>query len=567
MKKFLVFVGVLLCTGFISCNKNQSTGDLQQDIQSIVETENGMTITSIPAAKGISILKKSGDYTNVIEVKPGLTEGRNPISLSLQKFSGKLVMIEFSCKMKVQNKKEDKTLVSWVVDEPLETLPVVASDKLKNKEWTTLKGRINVELSDNRSLYLSGGGYDKDNVTFYIADLQIKVTNVSDGEKLEDLTGWYDSASIKDAYKGIFDYFGLTVTYNGEFTRPEVQKGVMRQADCITFGNELKPDFIFDWQKVIKQKDFRAEDGKDYKVPDGIPTYNRVNAILTTAKECNLMVRGHVLVWHSQTPDWFFKEDYQSDKPFVDKATMNARMEWYIKSLLEYVAEWEKKNNNGKHIIFAWDVVNEACSDNANDTDYLRNSGSNWYSVYQDDSFIINAFRYANKYAPKDVLLVYNDYNSYQTAKTKAILKIVDKIQKTPDARIDAVGMQSHVRIDYPSVSLFEKAVQEFLKAGVNVQITELDVANGKESYNPIDLKERYQSLFEMFIRNRKTDSKNGISGVTIWGLADEQTWLNDLGEYKGHKQFPLLFRETKDGNFKCKGAFDGVIEAASQAK
>ena len=68
--------------------------------------------------------------------------------------------------------------------------------------------------------------------------------------------------------------------------------------------------------------------------------------------------------------------------------------------------------------------------------------------------------------------------------------------------------------------------------------------------------------ICEMFIRNRKQPGKNGIEGVTLWGVRDEWTWLN--GMHRGHTQYPLLFRGS---NFECKPAYYGVIEAAEEAE
>ena len=55
-----------------------------------------------------------------------------------------------------------------------------------------------------------------------------------------------------------------------------------------------------------------------------------------------------------QVGGWFFKKGYQDDGAYVDKETMLARMESYIKQMLEHVQE------NYPGVIYCWDVVNEA---------------------------------------------------------------------------------------------------------------------------------------------------------------------------------------------------------------
>jgi endo-1,4-beta-xylanase len=373
---------------------------------------------------------------------------------------------------------------------------------------------------------------------------------------------WTEVPGVKDAMLNYFDYFGFCVSYNNTFKEPLLQKGLPIHASVITMENEFKPDFIFGWNKFNKFAEFCGEDGKYYKVPADIPNFKQMDSILSDMKKLGLKLRGHTLVWHSQTPVWFFQKNYgfNDEKELVGPDEMNARMEWYIKTVLDHVAEWEKKNNNGEHMIIAWDVVNEAASDNATDTSFLRDAGtSNWFAIYGNETFIVNAFRYANKYAPKDVKLVYNDYGCASPAKNKAICKIIDAIQAAPDARIDAAGMQTHIGI-YDSAKAFETAVKNFLAKGINVQITEMDVANGNSSYNAMKLKDVYYTWIKMFIDNRKEPGKNGIEGVTLWGVRDEWTWLNSM--HKGHTQYPLLFN---DNEFHCKPAYYGVMEAAQK--
>lgn len=525
-------------------------------------------------SKGIDFGKKKDGAKDVIVITGKKTSTKNPILIDLAQYANKEVKIDFYCDILIEGSKNSVNEVAWVVNDFGSGFPEVAKEKVKTGTWTRMAGSKFVSLNGKRQLYIPGNAIDLANCKVYIKNLEVKITGDNLTGKSEPLKNWLDAPKLKDALASHFDYFGLAVTWDQELSKPKVQEGVKYHADSITMGNEFKPDFIFRWAVPKTFKNFTGENGKTVKVPNyTLAGFATCEKILQTAKDNGLEMRGHVLVWHSQTPHWFFTENYSPapEAKLVDKNTMNARMEWYIKTVLEFVTDWENKNNNGKRIIKNWDVVNEACADGASETRWLRED-SDWYRVYGNEEFIVNAFRYANKYATKDVKLVYNDYNCYAGAnnktggKTNAILKVVDAIKKAPDARIDAVGMQAHVQIDYPSVSgtvsdSFEAAIQKFVAKGVNVQVTELDIANNKQLYSGIKQKQKYYDYFEMFIRNKKTATKKGVEGVTIWGITDNGTWLNALQQYKGHKQYPLLFTEK----FECKPAVFGIIEAAEK--
>ena len=520
--------------------------------------------------KAVSYNQKYDGFTDVTVVDLSKSTQKNPITIDLSKFSDKDVMIDFSLDMKIVDKTSNQKQITWIVNEVDAKFPQLFKGKVNTNEWTSIKSSLFVHLGQNRQIYLSGAGLGKENTMIYIKNLKIQFSGDGIGDQISQT--WMEAPSLKETYKGLFDYIGLAVDYNAQnntgMANKNVQKGVAYHADYLTAGNHFKPDFVLGWNKPTSFDDFDGEDEYIYEMPALIPTFRDVDKNLKICKENGLKMRGHVLVWHSQTPHWFFLEEWGmgGNEEYVSVGEMNARMEWYIKTMMEHVAEWEKKNNNGEHIITVWDVVNEAASDNASDSQYLR-TDSDWYRVYGNDDFIVNAFRYANKYAPKDVKLVYNDYNCYQPAKLKAICKIIDSIQKNPETRIDAVGMQSHVQVKYPKITgkdSYETAVQTFISKGLNVQVTELDIANAKENYNPYILKSVYKDYFTMFLNNRKTDSKKGIEGVTIWGLEDDTTWLNSQSQYKGYTQYPLLFTTNK---YICKPAFYGVIEAAEEFK
>ncbi len=388
--------------------------------------------------------------------------------------------------------------------------------------------------------------------------------------------------SIYETYKDKFDYVGLAASYGNfgmvqagenkytayyvhqgwgnpqELYFDEVREGLKKHINTLTTGNELKPQFLFAWWKNgdgarSKFVDFTASNGKTIKVPEKLNNENLVYAILNCAKDMGVQMRGHVLTWHSQTPDDFFAENYKAtvekgilQNP-VDKETMTARHEWYIKTVLGYVDEWEKANGygEGNRIIWAWDVVNEACADDATDTEWLRGStpqtkdksptaspqGSRWYQIYGDDEFIVNAFRFANAYAPADVKLCYNDYGGLSGTNTSykhdsqlrvAQLILDHKNDSSWPTRFDAMGLQSHYSVKN-SAAAYEKEIQDFITKGLDVQITELDIASC-DNYDPEtdtvgtfekqfdSMAQAYEAFFKVFMDNKKNSVDKKIN-------------------------------------------------------
>lgn len=408
--------------------------------------------------------------------------------------------------------------------------------------------------------------------------------------------------SIKQTYSDTFDYIGLAVEYGnfglkctgdkytGTYTHDkswetpselyysEVQQGISKHANTITLGNELKPQFLLQWWDgdgfSQPTTTFTASNGKTIDVPDKLNGEALIYATLNAAKNAGVKMRGHVLTWHSQTPEGFFREKYSKDGALVSKEVMTARHEWYIKTVLDCVAQWEIHNGyagkeTGNYLIWAWDVVNEAMADDASDpsTDsWLRgstagtkdkdpaNGGSRWYEIYKNEEFIINAFRFANAYAPADVKLCYNDYNEYQSNKTPAIEKIANLIKagsaqtingKSVSPRLDVIAMQSHVGTSWPSLSEYESALKKFL-AIADVHVSELDF-NAETQQAAEKAYADYFKMLKNYGKNYRNPYK--ITCVTIWGINNESSWINPSN---GKTTYPLLFNkvgETYDTN------------------
>ena len=519
-------------------------------------------ITNIDKEEGAVKYGQNIDgFTDVTIVDCSKSKNRNLVSVDLADFEEFDMDFDFSCDLKITSDKENEFDIIWMVNELNAGFPELARIKVKNGEWTHFQGAKSIALSGKRQFYISAAGINKENLKLYIKNFNLKLSCDDIGKDKKAKINWADERSLAQAYAPYFDYIGFA-TPKAVLQNGQVIKGLEHQGSCFTMENEFKPDFLFAWQKPSKLKDFTGEDGKTYKVPENTPVLENIGTILKIAKYTNLKMRGHVLVWHAQTPDWFFRENYGSNTAkYVSQDEMNARLEWYIKTILEYIKDWEDKYNEGKRIVVTWDVVNEAASDNASQSSWLR-SDSNWYRIYKSDKFIVNAFRYANKYAPKDLLLAYNDYGCSSVAKCAAICKIVDAIQAAPDARIDVLGMQSHIGMNTPITgpNSFETSVQKFIAKGLDVQITELDIGLDGQRYNSERLKAKYKEFFKMCLANRKNDSKKGIRGITLWGTIDETSWIYNNNGVKNH---PLLF----EGNYTCKDAFYGVLEAADEEK
>ena len=290
-----------------------------------------------------------------------------------------------------------------------------------------------------------------------------------------------------------------------------------------------------------------------------------------------IRIRGHVLVWHSQTQEWFFHENYDITKPYVNKETMNRRLEWFISSVFGH---YFGKAANGKYdgLFYGWDVVNEAVIGNTYRTDKVsvaeslseirHGNNSSWWHVYESNEFIINAFKYANEYAPKNVELYYNDFGETDNTKCEGIVKLINDVKSADGTRLDAFGMQAHYNVDGFSAAQFKSVAKQYAQAAGKVQLTELDFKASSTYDGTAAAKESeytkmaycHKNLYEA-IKALEKEGTN-VSGLTVWGVIEPNSWLHsqsDLGGgASGSAQCPLLF----DGNYKAKPAYWAYVDA-----
>ena len=330
-----------------------------------------------------------------------------------------------------------------------------------------------------------------------------------------------DADSLKDAFASKFKV-GTSVSpnelsYGGDF--------IKKHFNSITPENELKPDAILDQQ------------GSQQRGNNVNPQVSFRQGTQTTLRFCEqnkIPLRGHTLVWHGQTPDWLFRDNFQSNGNYVSRDIMNQRLENFIKNTFDAL-----KRDFPQLQVYAYDVCNEVFQNGGGG---LRSAQeSKWMQIYGDDSFIINAFTYARKYAPQGCKLYLNDFNEYMPAKTQNLFDMANKLKQL--GVIDGIGMQSHLSVDYPSAQLYGSAVEKFISTGLDLQITELDIGHNNNENAQASL---FKEIFSIAARNA-----NHFSAVVLWGTHDSISWRRDNN--------PLLFGP----NYTPKPAYYSVMQVA----
>ena len=308
--------------------------------------------------------------------------------------------------------------------------------------------------------------------------------------------------------------------------------------------NSISPENVLKWEKI------HPELGQyDFTLADRYVEFGVTN---------KMFIVGHNLIWHSQTPDWVFRDDKGNG---VDRDTLLARMREHIFTV---VGRYKAK-------IGGWDVVNEALDEDGE----LRDSP--WRKIIGDD-YIAKAFEFAHAADPQ-AELYYNDFSLEDGSKRSGAIALIKKLQ-AQGVKVSGIGLQGHYGLDTPPIQRVDKTISAFEKLGLKVMITELDVNvlpsptrslgaeistryEARTELNPYtnslpeaiqqQLAQRYADLFSVFLKHRAS-----ISRVTLWGVTDDNSWLNDW-PVRGRTSYPLLF----DRADKPKPAFDAVLKTA----
>ncbi|PKH91135.1 endo-1,4-beta-xylanase [Pseudoalteromonas sp. 78C3] len=341
------------------------------------------------------------------------------------------------------------------------------------------------------------------------------------------------SAAQAQALKNTFaDSFKMGVAVNQDIVTGKnaaAQSIIAKQFNTVTLENAMKAEVIYPQQGKV---DFSGAD-----------------AFIDFAKQNNMFTVAHTLVWHNQTPDWFFTNSKNEPNTPAEQLEQ-------MRKHIELVA------GRYKNKVDAWDVVNEVIAD---DGSYRPTVWVN--RVGDGDTMVKAAFKYAQQYSP-NTELYYNDFNAWRPEKRDGIIRMIKMLQKE-GIRIDGIGIQAHWGLNFPKMQYIEQAIDAYAALGIKVMITELDIdvlpltkegqitgtdmmkpqfqleefetyldpyKNGLPSDVEAQLNARYKALFELFYAKR-----DKIDRVTFWGLHDGMSWKNDY-PIPNRTNYPLLW-------------------------
>jgi endo-1,4-beta-xylanase len=347
-------------------------------------------------------------------------------------------------------------------------------------------------------------------------------------------------ATLKDAYQ---NFFRIGVAINGRQIMEEDTNGV---ALIVSQYNAISPENVMKWEAIHPRP---GKDGYDFKAAD---------AYVAFGEKHHMLIVGHTLAWHSQTPAWVFRADDGRQLQGTNEADRQILLDRLHEHIQTVVGRYKGR-------VKVWDVVNEALNDSSNeaDTNVLRRQ-SPWVRILGQE-FIEKAFQWAHETDP-DCILRYNDYSIENRPKRKRLITLIKSLQEK-HIPVMAIGSQTHANLIWPSAELEDEALTDIASLGLPIHITEMDVnaASGGQRNQSADvaengqaggggvvsaadqkLAEQYASLFHVFVKHKKD-----IKLVTLWGLTDRDSWRRNGS--------PLLF----DGNWRPKPAFDAVIKQA----
>src|SRR5208282_4689176 len=328
--------------------------------------------------------------------------------------------------------------------------------------------------------------------------------------------------SLREAVRGC----GLLI---GTAVRPAQLSEAAYASTLAREFNMVEPEDALKWEVVHPERE-----SFDFSPGDQVVDF---------ATRHDMKVRGHALVWHRQNPKWLTDGKYTSGE-------LAEILEKHIKTVVGHY--------RGK--IFAWDVVNEAFDElrpgTLRSTIWRDQPGigmtEDARGPHQSHSYIERCFRWAHEADPQ-ALLFYNEAEAETVnPKSDAIYAMVRdfRLRGVP---IDGVGFQMHIANLHADVASISANIKRFTALGVQVHITEMDVAlpvDPTGNPRPEDLQlqaDIYRQIAGACL------SHPGCTAIQTWGFTDKYSWIGSHSKKTQGAALPF------DRNYRAKPAYEAL--------
>ena len=262
------------------------------------------------------------------------------------------------------------------------------------------------------------------------------------------------------------------------------------------YCSAIVPVYELKWETLRPQRDVF-----DFEKADRLSQFARDN---------QLSMRGHCLVWYYGLPDW--------TREIATAAEAERELVKHIETVVSHY--------RGR--LTSWDVLNEPIPDKVAGPTDRREC---FWSRFLGQRYIDVAYRAAAAADP-DVRLTVNEYDIEfvedpfplkREAFRRLIFSMLDA--GTP---LHAVGLQCHLdgarKIDSDGVARF---VEEMRLSGLDVYVTELDV---NDCDLPAPIEER-DAIVAAKVRDvlQAISAAGPIDTMLTWGLSDRFSWISQM--------------------------------------
>jgi endo-1,4-beta-xylanase len=278
------------------------------------------------------------------------------------------------------------------------------------------------------------------------------------------------------------------------------------------------------------------------KNPDSFD-FQQGDEVVRFAQAHGMKVRGHCLVWDHNNPDWLTHGNFTPSQ-------MSDLLQQHIAMVMRHYA--------GR--VSAWDVVNEALNESG------EPKNSPWYNQpgiglsLAGTAYIEQAFRWAHEADPH-ALLFYNEAEGEKLNRKSDAIYAMAADFKRRGVPLDGIGMQMHLSDLDMDVSALARNIARLTAFGLQVQITELDVALPVDAAGVATAEDllRQAEVYRKVVRVCLDNP--GCTAIQTWGFTDKYSWI---GSHSRHTQGNALpFTRT----YEAKPAYDALLREISAGR